>query len=291
MRKLIHKVFIVFFFTFFLFISNVRLLLSADDVNSNVQQKDINFHDEESKYDLSQLDNDVDFDDSNLVSYDLKVDDPFENYNRRIFILNQRVDKAIMRPLAIRYKKLIKDPVARRGISNFFNNLQEPLNFVNSILQMKFDSAITAASRFMINSTLGIFGFGDFASSKLHIEERPMSFGNVLATYGIGNGPYFIIPLVGPSTLRNAIGFGTDLFIDPVNILLTKEHESAYMYARMAGRLIVIRADNLDATDTISDISLDEYAMVRSLYMQKVEYHKQQNAYTIYDKNRKSATN
>lgn len=147
----------------------------------------------------------------------IKVYDPLEPFNRRMYCFNYYADKYVLMP-AVHAYEFVTPKIAQKGVSNFFSNLQEINTFVNSLLQFEGRKATITLVRFGINSTLGIFGLFDVAS-KLHLPKQYEDFGLTLAKYGVGNGPYLVLPLLGPSNLRDATGkvagFATTSAVNP----------------------------------------------------------------------------
>ena len=139
-------------------------------------------------------------------------DDPLEPMNRAIFEFNEIVDDNILEPVAKGYRYVTPDPV-ERSVSNFFNNLGEINTIINSALQMKLDKTITSSSRLAINSTVGVLGLFDVATS-LGIQREKEDFGQTLGVYGIPSGPYLVLPFFGPSSFRDAPGFYADVMME-----------------------------------------------------------------------------
>lgn len=140
--------------------------------------------------------------------------DPFENVNRSVYGFNESVDKAVIGPVARGYNQAVPKP-ARSGVSNFLANANEPVTFVNDILQAKPGRAAETLSRFIINSTVGLAGFIDVAGQS-ELERHTEDFGQTLAVWGVPMGPYFVAPLLGPSNLRDTIGGVVDNAFDPL---------------------------------------------------------------------------
>lgn len=140
--------------------------------------------------------------------------DPFEDLNRNVYGFNESVDKAIVGPIARGYIKTVPKP-ARSGIGNFLANVNEPVTFVNDILQAKPGRAAETLSRFVINSTVGLGGFIDVAGQS-DLERHTEDFGQTLAVWGVPMGPYFVAPLLGPSNLRDTVGGIIDNAFDPL---------------------------------------------------------------------------
>jgi phospholipid-binding lipoprotein MlaA len=191
--------------------------------------------------------------------------DPFEKTNRAVFDFNQKVDKFVLKPTASAYVAVVPDP-AREGVHNFILNLDLPVTFVNDILQGEMDRASDTFGRFTINSTLGLGGLFDPASD-FGIPAHTEDFGQTLATWGAGEGPYIMLPFLGPDPPRDIAGQVVDIFFDPTTYITLREH-----FWWSAGRRVVsiidVRSRNLDTLQNIERGSVDYYASVRSLYRQ-----------------------
>jgi phospholipid-binding lipoprotein MlaA len=140
--------------------------------------------------------------------------DPWEHTNRDLYAFNKGLDKYALKPVTQVYRT-VTPVAARHGVSNVFNNIDEPLSFINAILQGKIKQAFRTADRFLLNTTLGVGGLADVATDMGRPEE-PEDFGQTLAVWGVGTGPYLMVPLLGPSTARDLTGFVVDFFTDPV---------------------------------------------------------------------------
>ena len=190
--------------------------------------------------------------------------DPLQGLNRHIQSFNDTADRWVLKPVAKGYNK-ITPRVARRGISNFFGNLTYPLVVVNQFLQGKWRQGASDTGRFFINTTLGIGGLFDPATEAgmlLHDED----FGQTFAAWGIGSGPYLVIPFLGPSTVRDGIGSAAGFAAQPTRYLIDDERTR---YALTALNLIQIRAGLIDAEQLISG---DRYLFFRDAYLQRREY-------------------
>jgi len=141
--------------------------------------------------------------------------DPFERFNRAMFSFNEKFDAWLLKPVARGYDWLLPGPV-KTGIGNFFSNLVEPRTVVNDVLQGKFARSGRDTGRFLVNSTVGILGLIDVAKS-IGLEPQPEDFGQTFAVWGVGEGPYFVWPIIGPRFLRETVGFGFDWATNPVN--------------------------------------------------------------------------
>ena len=193
--------------------------------------------------------------------------DPLEPMNRAIFGFNEIVDDNILEPVAKGYRYVTPDPV-ERSVSNFFNNLGEINTIINSALQMKIDKTITSSSRLAINSTVGVLGLFDVATS-LGIQREREDFGQTLGFYGISSGPYLVLPFFGPSSFRDAPGFYADVMmeksISPVYTELHHEERQAIQ----ATNVIDTRANLLKATKILDTAAKDKYIFLRESYLQR----------------------
>lgn len=187
--------------------------------------------------------------------------DPWESYNRTIYNFNTAVDNTIMKPVAKGYKKITPD-IVEKGVGNVFTNIGEIPDAINNLLQLQLKDSVISTSRFLVNSTLGIYGIFDIAKL-FGLKEKDEDFGQTLGKWGIANGPYFVLPFLGPSTVRDAAGVGVDLTIDPLVELNPTEHRIA-LYAL---RFIDTRASLLNATEFLDDAALDPYVFLRESYL------------------------
>ena len=199
------------------------------------------------------------------------VKDCFESVNRGIFAFNQGLDKAIFKPLAKGYRKL-PQPV-RSGTSNALSNLGNLVTIPNNILQGQIKDASINSLRLIINSTLGIVGIFDVASyyglQKLEKED----YGQTLGTWGVGEGCYFVLPVLGPTTVRDSIGSlanatGGDAWYNVTVANDTRYFNEADYYLTRLLSGIDFRAKNLESLDSLENTSIDLYASIRSLYLQ-----------------------
>ena len=188
--------------------------------------------------------------------------DPLEGYNRVMFEVNQTIDGLLLKPAAEFYVLVVPEGVRYR-ISNVLSNLGEPINVVNNLAQGKMEGAGASLMRFTINSTVGVAGFFDVATG-WGLERAPEDFGQTLASWGVGDEPYLVLPLLGPSNPRDAVGFGVDWAADPVAYLLP----SKASLARSVFSGVSQRAKHLDNLETLERTSVDFYAAIRELYKQ-----------------------
>ena len=194
-----------------------------------------------------------------------EIYDPIEPINRAIFSFNNVADRVILEPIAKGYKKL-PSPV-QTGISNFLSNLRAPLVVINQILQGQGENAAQSTGRFLVNSTIGIFGLIDVAE-KVGLEEKEEDFGQTLATWGVGDGFYIVLPLFGPSNLRDTTGMVMTMVTDPINAYAVTEGEAWVVPMRTAANAVDQRSKIIDEVNALRDNSLDYYAAVRSSYYQ-----------------------
>lgn len=191
-------------------------------------------------------------------------DDPLERYNRAMFSFNDSLDKAVIKPAATGYKKVMPE-FARTGVTNFFANLGDVWIGVNNVLQGKIGPGASDFGRFAINTTVGIFGLFDIASSA-GLDKHNEDFGQTLGRWGVGSGAYVVLPILGPSDVRDGISLlAVDWRGDPVwhvgNIPTRNELVGA--------RVVDQRANLLGATQLIDDAALDPYSYARSAYLQR----------------------
>ena len=200
----------------------------------------------------------------------------FEKFSRGTLKFNQALDKAIFKPIAKGYRVL---PVPiRTGTNNFVSNLRSLLSFSNNVLQGDFKSAGNTAGRFAINTTVGILGVFDPAS-KMGFEKKPREdFGQTLGVWGTGPGCYFVLPVLGPTTMRDTAGLVGNIFIDPVyhlthnsetDIVMGNENLSEHNYYYYRGTdAIDFRSKNIESFESLEENSIDFYASLKSLYLQ-----------------------
>ncbi|MGN6150204.1 MAG: MlaA family lipoprotein [Rhizomicrobium sp.] len=191
--------------------------------------------------------------------------DPYEQTNRAVFDFDQKLDKFVLSPVAGVYVDVLPDP-AREGIHNFLLNLDLPVTFANDLLQGEMNRAGETFGRFTINSTLGIGGLLDPATD-FGIPYHKEDFGQTLGTWGVGEGPFIVLPLFGPDPPRDAGGQIVDIFLDPTTYIPIREH-FWWGAGRRALAIIDTRSRNLDTLQNIERGSVDYYASVRSLYRQ-----------------------
>ncbi|MCI4644486.1 MAG: VacJ family lipoprotein, partial [Hyphomonadaceae bacterium] len=169
------------------------------------------------------------------------VYDPLEPMNRQIFAFNEAADKAVIGPVAGAYET-VTPKFARIGIGNFLSNLSSPVIFVNDVLQGEGQRATDTAFRFLINSTFGVAGFFDPAEHELGVIGHSEDFGQTLGVWGVSEGPYLVLPLIGPTNLRDGIGSGVDTAFDPLTWMEFKDENLDDQIALTRGVLSALQA-------------------------------------------------
>lgn len=199
-----------------------------------------------------------------------RTNDPMEPLNRRIFKLNTRTEKRVLRPVGKAYKKAVPQFVRDR-VRDFSNNFTSPVTFFNDVLQGKGDRAAETAVRFFVNSVAGIGGLFDVAGQyglKRHTED----FGQTLAVWGVESGPYMMLPLLGPSSVRHTIGRGVDAASNPFTYVTPTTIAARFIFAgRGAAGFLDEYSRNIERIEELQKDSVDWYATVRSLYRQNRE--------------------
>ena len=196
-----------------------------------------------------------------------QAQDPWEGMNRGTFVFNQFFDKYLLSPLARGYRFVLPGEV-RTGVRNFFSNLREPWTTINSALQGDLKNTGNSLVRFCLNTTVGLLGIFDVASS-VGFEKQKEDFGQTLAVYGLDSGPYLVLPFLGPSTVRDAVGKVAGIFGDPVTLALNREGKDDWLWIGTAVKGIDFREQNLEKIDNLEATSVDFYATIRSLYLER----------------------
>ena len=189
--------------------------------------------------------------------------DPLEPFNRGVFRLNDAVDRAVLKPVATAYRDVLPSPI-RTGVNNFFGNLQDAWSAVNSALQLKGEAAGNSLMRFGVNTFLGLGGVLDIAS-EMRIERHTEDFGQTLGHWGVGAGPYLVLPLLGPSTVRDTAALPVDAqgnLVSGINDVATRNSVTALS-------LLDRRARLLDATKLLDQVALDPYTFTRDAHLQR----------------------
>jgi phospholipid-binding lipoprotein MlaA len=189
--------------------------------------------------------------------------DPWEPFNEKMFTFNYRLDRYVLKPVAFVYRKIIPEPLEVL-IENGFDNIRWVPRFVNSLLQGKWGGAGREVGRFLINSTAGIGGLWDPANDYWGIPPSKEDFGQTLGVWGSGAGPYLVLPFAEPMTVRDGIGRGVDLFLDPLSYVLPLFWDRAGMEI---GETINERAVNYELFQGVEETTLDLYSSVRHFYL------------------------
>ncbi len=191
--------------------------------------------------------------------------DPIEGFNRVMFEFNDALDRALLKPLAKGYRAVMPSPVDK-GITNFFSNLDDVGSAINNLLQFKLKRSASDVGRIVVNSTVGILGLIDVASN-MNLEKTGEDFGQTLGVWGMGPGPYIVLPIFGPSGGRDAVGSVADWFTDPVTYVNPVEVKNSLIFVRAVDK----RADLLGASNVVDEAALDKYEFMRDAYIQKRE--------------------
>ena len=196
-----------------------------------------------------------------------KLNDPIEPTNRAIFEFNLGLDRILIKPVTGAYRAVAPQSV-RDGVHNFLENLRSPIIFANDLLQGSPGRAGTTFARFIINATLGVAGFGDPAAD-LGFEQHDEDFGQTLAVWGVGEGPYVMLPVFGPSNPRDVTGKVVDFFLDPINWWASNTDRDWIPITRAVVTGIDARDQLWNVLDDLERTSIDFYAAIRSLYRQR----------------------
>lgn len=189
--------------------------------------------------------------------------DPLEPFNRKVMEFNEGVDSVLLKPVATAYRRGVPYLV-RTGVSNFFGNLGDGWSFVNSVLQFKFQNAAENWMRLNVNTFFGLGGILDIAS-EMNIERHKEDFGQTLGRWGVPAGPFIMLPLLGPSTLRDAIALPIDRRANPVQ----QVDPAAARNSLYALNAVDIRANLLRASSVLDEAALDKYSFIRDVHLQK----------------------
>lgn len=189
--------------------------------------------------------------------------DPLEPFNRTMFEFNDVLDRHVLKPVATTYRDLTPSPV-QRGVGNFFGNLEDAWSVVNNLLQIKPEGAANSLMRVAVNTVFGFGGLLDIAS-EMEIPRHTEDFGQTLGRWGVGPGPYVVLPLLGPSTLRDTAARPTDWRGD----VAAQQDDMALRNSLVTLRLVDTRARLLRAGDMLEDASFDKYTFLRDAYLQR----------------------
>ena len=189
--------------------------------------------------------------------------DPWENWNRKVFAFNEGLDEKVLKPVATAYTEVVPQPV-RNGVGNFFGNVLDAWSAVNNMLQGKFAAGFDDMMRVGTNTVFGLFGVVDVAS-EMGLDHHYEDFGQTLGRWGIGAGAYLVIPVFGPSSVRDAVALPLDRAASPALLINNGSTQAGIITLQ----IINTRASLLGASRVIDDISLDKYTFIRDAYLQR----------------------
>lgn len=189
--------------------------------------------------------------------------DPLEPFNRAMFSFNDGVDRTVLKPVATAYRDVTPSPV-RTGVTNFFGNLNDVWSLVNNVLQLKPKESVETLMRVSMNTWLGLGGFIDIAS-EMRLEKHTEDFGQTLGHWGVAPGPYLVLPLLGPSSVRDTVGS----FAVGYGDLVRQTESVAARNSLFTLRAVNARANFLGAGDLLDQAALDKYAFTREIYLQR----------------------
>lgn len=189
--------------------------------------------------------------------------DPWEPFNREVTNFNEGLDKAVLKPTATVYQRLTP-PLVRQGVGNFFNNLSDVWSLVNNVLQLKPKESVETLFRIGVNTTMGLGGIIDVAT-ELRLQRHREDFGQTLGYWGVPTGPYVVLPLFGPSTLRDSLAMPVDWQLDPVG----QVDQRAARNALTTLRIVDTRADFLQVGNLLDDAAIDKYSFTRDAFLQR----------------------
>ena len=204
-------------------------------------------------------------DDAVSEDSDMEEYDPWEKFNEKTFAFNYNMDKYVLKPTAKGYNAIMPD-MFQTMIDNAFTNLRMPIRFVNKVLQWRLLDATKEMGRFLINSTLGIGGLFDVARQEMGLEHQDADFGQTLGIWGIGPGPYLVLPLFPPSTVRDSVGYAVDGSLNILNYYIPFFPEQ---FGMSALDRVNDRSRNLDLFQGIEEATVDLYTSVRNAYLQR----------------------
>jgi phospholipid-binding lipoprotein MlaA len=189
--------------------------------------------------------------------------DPLEPFNRGVYKFNDTVDRNVLKPVASTYKEVVP-ALVRRGVTNFFNNLEDAWSFVNNVLQLKGEASADSFFRVAVNTFFGLGGVLDVAS-EMKIRRHSEDFGQTLGYWGVGPGPYVVLPLLGPSTMRDSVA----LPVEFRGNIVSQTDNIPVRNTLLATRIVQIRANLLKAGDLVDEAALDNYTFVRDGFLQR----------------------
>ncbi|MFK7815282.1 MAG: VacJ family lipoprotein [Gammaproteobacteria bacterium] len=200
-------------------------------------------------------------------NYEADARDPWQGFNRSVYSFNNALDQAFLVPAAASYRAVTPD-IAEKGVHNFFSNLGDVGVAFNNTLQFKFLDAASDLGRIVVNSTIGLLGIMDVAS-RMGLEKHDEDFGQTLGYWGMGSGPYVMLPFLGPSNLRDGPGRVVDSIIYPPNWADIKSSERNGLFAM---RLVNLRAELMVTEEKAKELSRDRYVFIRDAYLDNREF-------------------
>jgi phospholipid-binding lipoprotein MlaA len=249
--------------TFFLVLGIAGLALGAEDADSRATPGDSDPAPGDAEEDYDPLFDD-EFDDFELEG--ALPPDPLEDFNRVTQALNESLDDWVLDPVT-RVYRWVTPEMMRQSLRNFFWNLSEPTTVVNDLLQREWDDAAVAITRLAVNSTLGVGGFFDPAS-ELGLEAHDSDFGQTLALAGVGPGPYLVLPVLGPSNVRDGFGLAVDVAFRPSTFFIPIPDQLIFTTIQGGGWGLTMRDQQYDHLRALRESSIDFYAALRSAYAQ-----------------------
>jgi len=187
--------------------------------------------------------------------------DPWQNFNRRIYDFNEVLDESLLKPVAEAYRDAVPQLV-RTGVDNFFGNFYDAWSAVNQLLQGKLEDSLTMGTRVLTNTLFGLGGLLDPAT-EMRLTRRPEDFGQTLGYWGVPSGPFIVLPLFGPSTLRDAAGFWVDRQVSPAQ--LSSSNTKRWIIGSM--EVVNVRTKLLQISRLLDDVALDRYSFIRDAYL------------------------
>jgi phospholipid-binding lipoprotein MlaA len=191
--------------------------------------------------------------------------DPFESYNRAVYKFNEDFDRVVAKPVAQFYQDVLPAPVDK-GLTNFFSNINDVIVLANDLMQLKVEQSAQDLARIFFNTTIGLLGFIDVAS-QMDLPKHREDFGQTLGYWGVPTGPYFVLPIFGPSTIRDSVGLGVDYAA--FYPIFNRIDNTAVEWSLFALDLIDQRADLLGASQLLEEAALDPYVFTREAYLQR----------------------
>jgi len=189
--------------------------------------------------------------------------DPWENWNRKVFAFNEGLDAAVLKPVALAYRDVVPSLV-RTGVDNLFGNFKDVWSVANHLMQGKVQTSLEMSMRVLTNTLFGLGGLLDPAT-EMKLERRSEDFGQTLGAWGFSSGPYLVLPVIGPSTVRDALGFAADFRVTYTRLV----NADAAVWALTGLEVINIRTSLLGATALIDEVALDKYAFIRDGYISR----------------------